>query len=562
MSIFEGQNDRFTGRVILAAVIICLALIALMPVNMFWDQDEAYYARSAIEMSETGDWIVPRYNGEVFAHKPPFIYWMMALGMKVFGENELGARLISAPMTALAGIFLFLIGRRMFDARTGLWSMLIYPSMLLVAYLGTTAMLDAALIAFTLVAMWAYVERVYTGRRTLALGLVFGVAIGLSMLTKGPAGPAVVIPAVAISWLLMRADERPSFAAMVWFAICAIGGFAMFLAWAIPANNLSGGEMLSSGVGVHIIGRALSPMEGHGGSGLWGYLATLPVYIPVVLIGISPWIMQFPAAAAPFVSSMPAWRRERIILLSWAIPGFVLFSFAATKLPHYIVPIFPPLALMIGLYLTQVRGSERRSLERLGAWIYLVSTLALAAGVLVLGYFHFGGVSWSECAVTAFVIAAFAYAAFREQMRGERLRAARILLASVFPVLALLLLMVIAKAETVIKISRPLAAIVNAQRLDGTKVFAEGYLEPSLVFYLSLPAGEIVNALPQSDEELASALDETGEIYVIARDDRLDAIRTRLKGLNVETVGEASGWNTNANNRFERVVVLKVNRLP
>ena len=558
MSIADSGRNEGTSLALLIAVVILLALAALMPTTMFWDRDEAFYARTAVEMLETGNYLVPHYNGEIFAHKPPLIYWLMAGSMAVFGENEFAARFISAPATAATAFLLFLIGRRIFGRTAGFWAMLLYPSSLLVAYLGVTAMLDATLIAFICLAMWAYVELVYDGTRPKAMAVVFGVAIALSMLTKGPVGPAVVIPAVAISWLMLGHGQRPAFATMVLFALSSVGGLGLFLLWAVPANMMSGGELYEAGVGVHIVGRFLQPMEGHGGSGVLGYLATLPVYLPVILIGISPWIMHLPAAARAIFSGTLGNRTDRVVLLSWFVPAFVVFSLAATKLPHYVAPVFPALALAVAAFLVQPAPLVAPVWLRIGALTYLVFTLTLAGAVIGLGVAGFGGLALTTAALVGVLIAGFAVAIFRLHWKGETLSATRLTLGTVFPVLALLLWVVVPKVEPALKVSKALADIVNATREGQSPVYAAGYREPSLVFYVGLPHDEVIELLPGDEQSIRATLSGRGEKIIIALANRAEAIQNLLGNGRVETIGRVSGHNTNSGGELQTIVVLKV----
>ena len=112
---------------ILISVALAIFLMTLMPTTMFWDRDEAFYARAAVEMIQSGNWILPTYNDDIFPDKPPLIYWLMAVFMHVFGQNEFAARFVSAPATAGSAFLIFLIGSRLFDRRAGLcWSRIIY----------------------------------------------------------------------------------------------------------------------------------------------------------------------------------------------------------------------------------------------------------------------------------------------------------------------------------------------------------------------------------------------------------------------------------------------------
>lgn len=258
---------------ILISVGIALFLMTLMPTTMFWDRDEAFYARAAVEMIQSGNWILPTYNDAIFPDKPPLIYWLMMFFMHIFGQNEFGARFASAPATAASAFLIFLIASRLFDRRAGLWSMLVFASSTLTIYLGITAMLDAVLVATICLALWAFLAIMQDRDRFWRNAFIFLVAMSLSLLTKGPVGPSVIVPAVAITWFLTRRDERAPFWQMVVLAAATFIGVGIFLLWAIPANNMSNGEMLQAGIGEHVIGRALKPMQSHGAAGWLGYLA-------------------------------------------------------------------------------------------------------------------------------------------------------------------------------------------------------------------------------------------------------------------------------------------------
>jgi 4-amino-4-deoxy-L-arabinose transferase-like glycosyltransferase len=187
------------------AVLACLFLWALMPAHMLWDADEGYYARTAAEMLQSGNWLVPTYNGELFAHKPPLSFWLMAVGIWLFGEGEFAVRFFSAPAMAASAFLTFLIGRRLFDDRTGLWAMGVLATSLMGVYLGFAAMLDAVLLFTVTLSIWAYVEMTMRPGRALLMTAIFGTGLYLSLLAKGPVGPAVVITTVAASWLILPA---------------------------------------------------------------------------------------------------------------------------------------------------------------------------------------------------------------------------------------------------------------------------------------------------------------------------------------------------------------------
>lgn len=304
-------------RTLLAAglsVLVALFLLALMPAHMLWDADEGYYARTAAEMLQSGDWLVPTYNGELFAHKPPLSFWLMAVSIWLFGEGEFAVRFFSAPAMAASAFLTFLIGRRLFDDCTGLWAMGILATSLMAVYLGFAAMLDAVLLFTVTLSIWAYVEMTMRPGRALLMTAIFGIGLYLSLLAKGPVGPAVVITMVAASWLILPRAERIPFRQGLGLAAVSLLALAAFLGWAIPADRASGGDLMAEGLGTHVFGRALAPMEGHGGSGPVGYLLTLPAYLPFLLLGFFPWIIHLPVALRSFAAGAIGERRARILL--------------------------------------------------------------------------------------------------------------------------------------------------------------------------------------------------------------------------------------------------------
>src|SRR5262245_58477872 len=107
-----------------------------------WDEDEAFFAATAAEMHERGEGVVPWYNGEVFAHKPPLMYWMMRAGFALFGENELGARFFSAVFGLATALLTYFVGRRLFDAETGFWAGLAMSTCLMFAVVSRAASAD------------------------------------------------------------------------------------------------------------------------------------------------------------------------------------------------------------------------------------------------------------------------------------------------------------------------------------------------------------------------------------------------------------------------------------
>jgi 4-amino-4-deoxy-L-arabinose transferase-like glycosyltransferase len=544
---------------ILIAVAIALILMTLMPTTMFWDRDEAFYARAAVEMVQSGNWILPTYNDAVFPDKPPLIYWLMAFFMHIFGDNEFGARFASAPATAASSLLVFLIGSRLFGRRAGLWSMLVFASATLTIYLGVTAMLDAVLVSFICLSLWAFLAIMQDRDRFWSKAAIFLVAISLALMTKGPVGPAIVVPAVVFTWLFSSRGERPPFWQMVVLAAATFIGVGVFLLWAVPANDMSHGEMLQSGIGEHVIGRALKPMQGHGAPGWLGYLAFLPAYIPTLLIGFMPATLFLPAALSGISRKAAAtgFPSPRLFLLSWMVPGFVMFSLAATKLPHYIEPMIPAFAIAVGGIIAGNLGAGRVA-RNFGRWLYIIQIAGLAAALLAV--VTLAPTLWLKVVlvVVALGCIGFAFRISLLQRVGEDARAMRTALVSVVLLMESMFLIIIPALEKDIKLSKPVAELLRKEFKPGTPVFSDDYLEPSLVFYLGWPVDSPIRELHDDEGDRREFLSSPGEHALVATREQYEALKVLDTAGRLVELGSYTAWNTNVSGKLQTIVVARL----
>jgi len=192
-----------------------------------WDEDEPLYASCAREMIERGDWVVPYYNGQMFAEKPPLVYWEIISGFKLFGIGELGARFWSAVLAVGTALIVYHLGRILLAARVGLWAGLAVGSSLLFTVSARAATVDSALVFFTMLAVLIFClagiakrEKIdkhsgaadSTAAGTLFLPnswisfALFYACLGVAVLAKGPIG--FLLPMASIGLFLMIANRR------------------------------------------------------------------------------------------------------------------------------------------------------------------------------------------------------------------------------------------------------------------------------------------------------------------------------------------------------------------
>ena len=157
----------------------------------------------------------------------------------------------------------------------------------------------------------------------------------------------LVVLSALLMWWLVRSRETVRTSQLGWLTLAAIIGVGLFAAWGVPANMATDGRFWELGINKHVVGRSLEAMEGHGGKG-WQYFLTLPLYIPVAAFAIVMWSMFLPGAISAMLGGRLGGRFGRAMILSWVLPTFLLMSFVATKLPHYILPVLPALVLAVG----------------------------------------------------------------------------------------------------------------------------------------------------------------------------------------------------------------------
>lgn len=345
----------------------------------FWDPDEGHYAVTTRELVNSGDWLAPTYNGVPFFDKPVFFHHLQAIGMLAFGQNELGARSVSA----VAGLGLVLVvgwlGWMVAGAEVG-WSaaalVAVCPATVALARyaildLPFTFFLFGGVSALAIVALQERSPRLewigyggiaaavlIKGPLALALtGLTFVVALGIS--------PALRVALLRLRWgqglLLILAIALPWYAYMLWrFGATFVQGYFL------DENVL-------------LFAKATYANQPH-----WSF------YLQIVAVGMMPWtpvllgrLWDLSTAA---MRGVP--RHDPFETLLWVWSGTVLafFTLSQFKLDHYIFPIAPALCLLIARSWRDARGStERGAHEGVYLGLSVVGPLLMVGG-LVLAY--------------------------------------------------------------------------------------------------------------------------------------------------------------------------------
>ncbi len=306
------------------------------------DPDEGRYAQIAREMLASGDFLTPHLNQVKYLEKPPLVYWLTAAALALFGLTESGARLVPA-LSAVGGVLgLWWLGRRLFSPTVALLGAAVLATSVGYLILGRLLTLDMPL---TCCLLWglalAYVALTRHRRELLPYAYL---ALALGVLVKGPV--AVALPAlIFVLFALARRDLR--LLVRLWSLPGALLFALVVLPWFILVS-LRNPEFPAYFFLYEHLGRFLTPQI-HAGRPWWYFLALLPV-------GLLPWSFLLPWSLAD------GWRRARhgglnpdyLFLLLWAAAVVAFFSVSHSKLPPYILPALPPLALLLGQSLAGV----------------------------------------------------------------------------------------------------------------------------------------------------------------------------------------------------------------
>jgi 4-amino-4-deoxy-L-arabinose transferase-like glycosyltransferase len=343
-----------------------------------WDRDEPRYSACVREMRARGDWLFPTFNDEPRYHKPILIYWLMRLGVFLWGDNPFGMRFTSAVAGTATCLVTWLLGRRIFGPREALLGALMLttaPIMVAESKLATT---DATLALWLVGAQFCLWE---LGRRP-SRAAVFGfwTLLALAVLTKGPVGLALIAVSGLASW--WWGGPSACWKRLEWGWGLAI--FALIAApWYLTVGILSRGEFFRFAISTQIIDRLRMGMEEHGG--FPGY------YLVTSLALFHPWSALLPGAAL----AAWTWRRAEPafgFLLGWMVGPLLLLEAVRTKLVHYYLPAYPACALLAAWLIVAVAREEitirrwplgRLALGLLGG-VAIALTVVLIAGVVVL----------------------------------------------------------------------------------------------------------------------------------------------------------------------------------
>jgi 4-amino-4-deoxy-L-arabinose transferase-like glycosyltransferase len=348
------------------------------------DRDEPRFAEASREMIQRGDYVVPYFNDQLRLDKPPLTYWAQVASYHIFGENDFGARFPSAIAAALIAVTIPVRGLRIGGERVGWRAAIIFTLCLQTFIHAKAAVADMWLALFVSTAHWSGLELLRDGLTNTSAHpqnskrkheisywwFLFYISLALGFLAKGPIAwvPLLTVGCTVFYSPNLQLSQRFKFVRgiLLMLAIVAI--------WGIPALIRTHGEFLRIGIGRHVIGRSFGAMEGHGRNSLGGYVLLLPFYFVTVFVSFFPWSVKLPS----LLKSL--WRKRDNIdnyLFSGVAIIFIIFSLIKTKLPHYILPAFAMLSLLLARHWPQKAAALSQLAERAKRGCSMFRTMAI-----------------------------------------------------------------------------------------------------------------------------------------------------------------------------------------
>jgi len=466
-------STRFLTLVAVVAAIIWFTQLGYRDLI---EPDEGRYAEIPREMVATGDWVTPRLNGFKYFEKPALQYWATATAYTLFGDNTTTARLWPALTGFLGALWAGFLGLRLYNRSAGFYAFLITLSGLLYFVDGHYLVLDMSLSVFLFAGVGCLVlaQRSRDDAANLRNWMLAGwTALALATLSKGLIG--VVLPAATVVVYSLWARDWA-----LWRQLHLVKGLAVFLLVTAPwfiAVSLANPEFPQFFFIHEHLQRYTSTV--HEREGAYWY------FLPVFLLGIFPWVaVALKSLLRPEFSSrsrgMAGFDAERF-LWTFALVVFMFFSAGQSKLPSYILPMMPVVAILAG------RKLATEGYHRVDAWLLAIMALALLLTGWQINLLASDSISadmylayrpWIFAGAGLYVVAALLANLVR------RLRTTHIATIGLLALLAAQVVLLGFQSLAASRSSHELARSIRANVPEGTEIFALASYPQSLAFYM------------------------------------------------------------------------------
>jgi 4-amino-4-deoxy-L-arabinose transferase-like glycosyltransferase len=535
LDVVVGSHARAVAFLILVGALFFLpGFFNIPPV----DRDEARFAQATKQMVETGDFVDIRFQNEVRYKKPVGIYWLQAAAVETasaLGLPRAQVRIwlyrVPSLLGAIGAVLLTYWSALVFVTRRGaLLASLMLCGCVLIGVEARLAKTDAMLLCASVATMGA-LARIYVpwqrgedpARPSWTLPGIFWTAIAVGLLLKGPlilmfaalAIIALVIVDRSGAWLWQL---RPLWGLM-WVLV-------LVLPWFVLIVLRSGDSFFADSIGGDMLSKLASPQESHGA--------------PPGLYFLLFWLTFWPGSALAGMAAPAIWRARREpgaqFLLAWLVPSWIIFELVITKLPHYVLPLYPAIAILIAGALERRVLSRSPWVVRGSAWWFVVPVSISVAMVVLAIYLTLqpAFLAW-PFAAGSMIFGLFAWWLYDDNEAERSILNA--IAASWF--LAVVVYGVVLPSLTPLFPSVELARVLRNVECSGPRAVAAGYQEPSLVFM----AG--TSTLLTDGSGAADFLGQGSCRFALieARQERAFAQRAEAIGLRYDVATRIEGYN-------------------
>ncbi len=520
----QKWTDSFWVSVLLVAAIALFSIrLGNLPLRD-WDEGTVAQVAREIWQAPAGSltWLYPTIQGDPYFSKPPLIHWLIALFYRIGGVNEWTARLPGAMLTALSVPMLYGIGRELFFHKTpAVLAALVYLTFLPVVRHGRLAMLDGAVLCFFLLLLLCLLRT----RRDLRWGLGVGIAFSLLCLTKGIV--ALLLGAIALVFITLD-TPRLLTSGYVWAGVAV--GCLPAIGWYWAQLMHYGQTFITVNFQSQSVNRIWSAVESNGGPP-WYYLLEILKYS-------LPWLLFLPwGFRLTWEHRNLGWAK---LVLVWVIGYLLVISVMGTKLPWYVLPVYPALALVAGVQLADIWNfSDVVGIRHLEKRHYPISWTVLFALVAIagwLGSFYFSPLGGQPqpylqlilmTAACTFTITAILVAHHDSQF-----------ILVLFWGTCLSLLLLVSSRYWIWELNeaypvKPVAALIQQHTPPGSAIVTSfAYSRPSLNFYSDR------RVTPIAPPTIPTYWQTASPPYLLIEQPLLD----QLALPNVQSLGNAAGW--------------------
>jgi 4-amino-4-deoxy-L-arabinose transferase-like glycosyltransferase len=510
----DPKHSRSIGLLLL----VCSAsLLAGLGSSSLWEPDEARFAEATRQMILRGDWLTPWFNDQPRFAKPILIYWMQAPSVLVFGDSEFAVRLPVALSGVACVLLVYGLGLSLLNRRAALVAAAALATSFRFVIYSRHGLTDVPTLMFGLLALYGFARSLQDAR--LRFALIGWAGVGLAVLTKGPVG---LLPLGV--WLVWLCASRQWHGVRRLRALWGVPlALAVALPWYLAMLMLHGRAYLDAALFHELVAR-------YGAAEFPGPQRGPLYFFKVWPADAAPWTLFFMPAALWMLwrdrrSLEPRLLRSGLFAVCWFLVVLVVFSSSRYKLPHYLLPLYPAIALLVGLVFDRACESKRPRAPALACW--LTAGLLPATAALLVLFLHrvMERPLLSVHMLPAAVLAAGALLMVAYQLKGRPLRVCAALAGSSAACYMLLAVHTVPHDLERFKPVRPLARRIASEWREGDAIGLWRDVGQGFVYY----TGKQVRWL-HDVEQVAAFLDQDGRRFVVLHSRDREQLWRRYRG--------------------------------